>query len=180
MPFIVREMTEADVPAVAALHVATFNETHTRNNDGPSYALRERQWRTAFDKDDGSWFGIVIENEKGELIGFAKGTPHNGGVPGFSGELNKIYLLRRYHRQGLGRALLCEVASRFLSRGIDSMLLFGDAASPSNPFYEAMGAERIFSERGEFHGGYGWRDLRQLAHRCAQSSGRRVNSTAIS
>jgi hypothetical protein len=41
MPFTVREMTIADVPAVAALHVATFNETHTTNNDGPRYELRE-------------------------------------------------------------------------------------------------------------------------------------------
>jgi ribosomal protein S18 acetylase RimI-like enzyme len=167
MPFTVREMTIADVPAVAALHVATFNETHTTNNDGPRYELREHQWRTAFANDDGSWFGIVIENEDGELIGFAKGKPHDGGVPGYAGELNKIYLLRRYHRQGLGRALLCEVANRFLGRGVSSMLLFGDANNPSNRFYEAMGGERIMGERVEFHGAYGWRDLRKLAQRCA-------------
>jgi hypothetical protein len=43
------------------------------------------------------------------------------------------------------------------------MLLFGDAYSPSNRFYEALGAERLFAPSGEFHGGYGWRDLRQLA-----------------
>lgn len=155
------------MPAVAALHVVTFNETHTANNDGPRYELRESQWRAAFAKTDGSWFGFVIEAEDGELIGFAKGTPHNDGIPGFEGELNKIYLLRRYHRQGLGRALLCAVANRFLSRGVSSMLLFGDANSPSNGFYETMGGERLFSDGGEFHGGYGWRDLRQLAERCA-------------
>ena len=170
MQFIIREMTNADVPAVAALHVVTFNETHTANNSGgPNYELREYQWRTAFENVDGSWFGVVIENEDGELIGFAKGRPHDGGVPGYQGELNKIYLLRRYHRQGLGRALLCEVARRFLRRGTTSMLLFGDADNPSNRFYEAMGAERLISERGEFHGGYGWRDLHQLASRCAEA-----------
>jgi GNAT superfamily N-acetyltransferase len=32
------------------------------------------------------------------------------GVPGYAGELNKIYLLRRHHRRGLGRRLLAEVA----------------------------------------------------------------------
>jgi hypothetical protein len=46
------------------------------------------------------------------------------------------------------------------------MLLFGDAQSPSNIFYEALGAERIFSASGEFHGGYGWRDLSRLAEIC--------------
>ena len=169
-----REMTAADVPAVAALHVATFNETHTVANNGPSYALREQQWRSAFENHDGTWFGVVIEGENCELIGFAKGCPHDGGVPGYSGELNKIYLLRRYHRRGLGRRLLVEVARRFLERGVESMLLFGDARSPTNRFYEAMGAERILAAKsGEFHGSYGWRDLRALLARCDAASGAR-------
>lgn len=162
----IREMRSSDAPAVAALHVATFNETHTSGrNDGPTIELREHQWHEAFAKVDDTWFGVVIETEQGELIGFAKGTPHDGGVPGFQGELNKIYLLRRYHRQGLGRALVWHVAKRFLERGIMSMLLFGDEKSPSNRFYEAMGAERLYSPTGEFHGGYGWRDLQTLVSR---------------
>jgi len=59
--------------------------------------------------------------------------------------------------------LVGHVARRFLSQGISSMLLFGEARNPSNGFYEALGAERLFSTAGEFHGGYGWRDLRPLA-----------------
>ena len=46
------------------------------------------------------------------------------------------------------------------------MLLFGDAQNPSNGFYEAMGAERLYAASGEFHGGYGWRDLHELAKKC--------------
>jgi len=42
------------------------------------------------------------------------------------------------------------------------MLLFGDARSPSNGFYERFGAERLVSAGGGFHGGYGWRDLQGL------------------
>jgi hypothetical protein len=67
------------------------------------------------------------------------------------------------HRLGVGRRLLGHVARRFLSQGISSMLLFGEARNPSNGFYEALGAERLFSAAGEFHGEYGWRDLRRLA-----------------
>ncbi|MGH7501280.1 MAG: alpha/beta fold hydrolase [Longimicrobiales bacterium] len=122
MSFTLRTMTAADVPAVAALHVTTFNETHTINNDGPLYSLREAQWRKAFDVEDGTWFGVVIEGDHGELVGFAKGCPHDGGVPGYAGELNKIYLLRRYHRQGLGRRLnpnrvVLRSSSGFRTRG---------------------------------------------------------------
>jgi len=73
-----------------------------------------------------------------------------------------IYVLQRVHRQGLGRRLLCAVAGRLVDEGVTSMLLFGEATNPSNGFYESFGAERLYSEKGDFHGGYGWRDLRLL------------------
>jgi len=166
-PFHLREAHNSDIPALASLQVETFNETHRGGRPGgPSYELRERQWREAFERQDGSWFCYVIEDDRGELVGFAKGTPHDGGVPGYAGELNKIYLLQRVQRQGLGRLLLCVVARRFVERGVTSMLLFGDARNPSNGFYEAFGAERLYSPQGEFHGGYGWPDLRKLIARC--------------
>ena len=165
--FRIREGRSADIPALARLHVQTFNETHRGGRPGgPTYGLRERQWRESFDRDDGSWFCYVVEDDRGELAGFAKGRPHDGGVPGYTGELNKIYLLQRVQRQGLGRLLLCTVARRFIQKGVMSMLLFGDAANPSNGFYEAFGAERLYGDRGEFNGGYGWRDLTTLVARC--------------
>jgi ribosomal protein S18 acetylase RimI-like enzyme len=169
MSFKIREAILDDVPALARLHVETFTEAHREGRaGGPTYELRESQWREAFSVSDGTWFCFLVQDESGRLVGFAKGTPHDGGIAGFEGELNKIYVLRRFHRRGVGRLLLCHVADRFLSNGVASMLLFGDAASPSNGFYEAFGAERLFAESGEFHGGYGWRDLRTLASICTE------------
>src|SRR5262245_61747603 len=101
--FVIRDATPDDLPALARLHVATFVETH--GGPGPGYALRESQWREAFSQP-GAWFCLVIVRQDGELIGFAKGMPYTGGLPGYAGELNKIYLLRRYHRRGLGRRLI--------------------------------------------------------------------------
>jgi len=63
---------------------------------------------------------------------------------------------------GISRRLVAHVARRFLEQDIGSMLLFGDARSPSNGFYERLGAERLLSAGGEFDGGYGWRDLHGL------------------
>ena len=158
--FTVREARADDVPALAALHVATFKEAHGHHR-APSYELREAQWLAAFEREQ-NWFCYVAETPDCERVGFAKGTLHDGGVPGFEGELNKIYVLRARHRAGIGRALVAHVARRFLARGIGSMLLFGDARNPSNGFYERLGAERLIGPKGEFHGAYGWRDLRQL------------------
>jgi GNAT superfamily N-acetyltransferase len=161
--FRLRQAVAADIPALARLHVDTFNETHRGGaSGGPSYALREQQWREEFDRADERRFCFVVEDERGELVGFAKGVPHEGGVPHYAGELNKIYVLERVQRRGLGRQLLFSVARRFKEYGVNSMLLFGDPQSSSNGFYEAHGAQRIYSEGGEFHGGYGWPDLGTL------------------
>ena len=164
-PFAIREAHVADLPALVALHVATFKEAHGQRG-APNYELREAQWRAAFDRES-SWFCYVAEAADGQLVGFAKGVLHDGGVPGYEGELNKIYVLRAWHRSGIGRALVEQVARRFLADGVGSMLLFGDARNPSNGFYERLGAERLFSPKGEFHGGYGWRDLHRLVTKCS-------------
>ena len=163
----IREAGPADVPALARLHVATFVETH--GGPGPTYETRQWQWSEIFRKADRTWFCLVIEAGNGDLVGFAKGNPHDGGVPGYAGELNKLYLLRKYHRRGLGRRIVGHVARRFLRRGLTSMLLFGDARNPSNGFYERLGAQRLYSPEGEFHGGYGWTDLTTLAEQCPDS-----------
>lgn len=73
MPFHIREANADE--ALARLHVQTFNETHRGGHGGgPSYELRARQWREAFAARDGTWFCFVVENDKGEFAGFAKGT----------------------------------------------------------------------------------------------------------
>lgn len=61
---------------------------------------------------------------------------------------------------------LTNVARRFLEQGMSSIVLFGEATSPSNGFYEAFGAERLYAPNGEFHGGYGWRDVETLLALC--------------
>ena len=156
MTYSIRDASVSDAPVLAALHVRTFQETH---GGGPSVALRQEQWQAILSSGDALDFTLVVEDSDGALVAFARGTAHDGGVPGFAGELNKIYVLRQHQRRGLGRLLVERVAQRFLSLGVNSMLLFGDARSSSNGFYEHLGAERLYSPQGEFHGGYGWRDL---------------------
>lgn len=162
---ILRDARPSDIRALAGLHVSTFRETH---GSGPDVAVREQQWRSKFGEGR-LVFCVLLVEESGRLIGFASGQRHHDEPRNYAGELNKIYLLREYQGRGLGRRLLCAAATRFLENGITSMLLFGDARSRSNGFYEALGAERLYAATGEFHGGYGWRDLTQLASLCADT-----------
>jgi len=162
--FVIREATAEDIPALAALHVKTWSDTYWHVRHPPTYQIREQQWREQFKKSGESWFCFVVEDRKGELVGFAKGTSYaSDELSGYAGELNKIYLLREYQRVGLGRRLVGQVACRFLGQGINTMILFGTPQNPSCAFHEALGGERLLAQNGEFNGAYGWRDLQKLA-----------------
>lgn len=165
---VIREAAEADLPALARLHVATWNATYPDVPSPPTVALRERQWREAFAATDGSWFCFVVERQDGALVGFAKGIRYaSGDQPGNAGELSKLYLLGEHQGQGLGRRLMGHVARRFLAGGITSMLVFADAGNPHRHFYEAMGGEKLREpDGGESESNYGWPDLRRLASLC--------------
>ncbi|MEX2182633.1 MAG: GNAT family N-acetyltransferase [Gemmatimonadaceae bacterium] len=154
----VRDAVAADIPALAELHVTTWNATY-RTSRGPSVATRSYQWTEVFGKAPRADFVVVLEDRTGRLIGFAAGKPYPGE---FAGQLSKIYLRWEYHGLGLGRVLMRESARRFLDRGIASFILFAERSNPTIGFYDRLGGERLLDERGLFTGAYGWRDLRRL------------------
>lgn len=161
--FGIRFATAADALALARLHVETFNETH---GDSPPLHVREQQWTALLNQQSDDEFVLLVANDQQQLAGFARGRPYDHENPAIEGELNKIYLLRRYQSKGLGRRLLCRAANEFVKRDMHSMLLFGDAHNPSNGFYEHLGGERLYASNGEFHGGYAWKDLKLLTMQC--------------
>src|SRR5215471_7769126 len=80
----IREATAADIPALAALHVKTWNDTYAPFlMKGPSYSIRERQWREKFEENDPEWFCFVVERPDGRLVGFAQGNRSDS--PEFTG-----------------------------------------------------------------------------------------------
>jgi ribosomal protein S18 acetylase RimI-like enzyme len=154
----IRDAVAADIPALAELHVTTWNATY-RTSRGPNVSTRIRQWTEVFNERPRLDFVVVLEDRSGRLIGFAAGKPYEGE---FSGQLSKIYLRWEYHGLGLGRRLMEQTAGRFLERGIDSFILFAERSNPTIGFYDRMGGERLMDERGLFTGAYGWRDVRTL------------------
>ena len=155
---VFRDAVAADIPALAELHVTTWNATY-RTTRGPTIATRAWQWNEVFKKEHRRDFVLVLEDRHGRLIGFTWGKPHDGEA---SGELSKIYLRWEYHGLGLGRRMMSETARRFLDRGILSFVLFAELSNPTLGFYDRMGGERLLDDRGQFAGAYRWRDVRGL------------------
>lgn len=152
---VFRDAVAADIPALAELHVTTWNATYNTTR-GPSVATRTWQWQQVFAKEDRLDFVLVLEDRTGRLIGFCWGKPYEGE---FEGQLSKIYLRWEYHGLGLGRRMMEETARRFLDRGIRSFVLFAERSNPTIGFYDRLGGERLLDEKGQFNGAYAWRGL---------------------
>ena len=156
----IRDATAKDIPALARLHVETWNATYAPYGaKGPSVEVRERQWREKFERRGADWCCLLVERTNGELVGFAQAD--RGDHPEYEGELSKIHLLRNYQRLGLGSRLIGRIARHFLSRGIRSMCLYGDPRNPSIRAWNALGAEKCDVDPDS--GNYGWRDVTALA-----------------
>lgn len=155
---VFRDAVPADIPALAELHVTTWNATYNTMS-GPSIATRTSQWKQIFSRENRRDFVLVLEDRNGRLIGFTWGIPNDGE---FEGQLSKIYLRWEYHGLGLGRRMMAETARRFLDRGIRSFILFAERSNPTLGFYDRMGGERLINDRGQFDGAYAWRDVRTL------------------
>ena len=160
--FTLRDATENDIPELGKLHAITWAQTY--NAKTPNIQLRQYQWQKIFtEENDGSWFCILVVNAKNELVGFAKGKINKDEYTSqLHGDLNKIYLLKNYQRLGLGKQLFTLVVQRFLSRGVNDMSLFGVPQNPSCTFHQAMGGEKLYSEKGTFGGSFIWRNLKKL------------------
>jgi ribosomal protein S18 acetylase RimI-like enzyme len=155
---VFRDAVASDIPALAELHVTTWNATYNTTR-GPTIAMRAWQWNQVFAKENRRDFVLVLEDRNARLIGFTWGRPHEGE---FEGELSKIYLRWEYHGLGLGRRMMTETARRFLERDIHSFILFAELSNPTLGFYDRVGGERLLDDRGQFGGAYGWRDVRTL------------------
>jgi len=159
--FTLRDATENDILELGKLHAITWAQTY---NGKPNIKLRQYQWDEAFkEENNGRWFCILVVDKNNKLVGFAKGIiSKNESSSEQHGDLNKIYLLSDYQRLGLGKKLFAHVVNRFLNKGVNDMILFGVPQNPSCAFHEAMGGERLYSEKGTFDGCYIWRDLKKL------------------
>jgi ribosomal protein S18 acetylase RimI-like enzyme len=156
---VVRDAVAADIPALAELHVTTWNATYNTTR-GPTIEIRTWQWNKVFANEQRRDFVLVLVDRSGRLIGFTWGKPNDSGE--FEGNLSKIYLRWEYHGLGLGRRMMVETARRFLDRGIHSFNLFAELSNPTLGFYDRMGGERLLNDKGQFDGAYGWRDVRML------------------
>lgn len=172
----IRAASIDDVPAIAAVHVASWRENYRGIVpddflDGLAVEAREHGWRTRLANLTADQAFYIAEDADGRVVGFACGGPRQASDPAYipyTGEVYAIYLLREMHGQGTGRALVRAVAGRLAEHGMRSLLIWVLAENPARRFYEAIGG-MLVGEQPITIGGrelvevaYGWPDTGML------------------
>jgi hypothetical protein len=147
---MIRAATAADVPAIAAVHVAGWREMYTdligaAAANSQTEADRAAQWAVRFADAERPSGLFVACHPAGEVCGFVACGRARDPALGTDGEFHAIYLLRRAQGRGLGRGLMATAAGAMRQRGMRSGGLWVLTANThARGFYRHIGG----SERG--------------------------------
>lgn len=141
---ILQPATVADAAELANVHVNAWREAYQGLLPGAfleaqplAFRRRMRMWAALLGVDDPPIF--LAEAADHGVVGFvAAASPRDRALAG-SGEITSIYLLRAYHRRGIGRALLERAFARLRADGHWSAYCWVLEDNPSAAFYRRTG-----------------------------------------
>jgi len=144
----VRAAVAADAKGIATVHVDSWRETYSgivpqSFLDSLSYEKRTEAWLGGFAERRPFEKMFVVENQNKSIVGFA--VAGKSREPSFvhAGELHAIYLLKKFHGQGLGRLLFERCVEVLHEFGFRSMFVWVLRQNPALNFYIHMGAKEF-------------------------------------
>jgi ribosomal protein S18 acetylase RimI-like enzyme len=170
-PPTIRPATDADVLAMAKVHIVSWRETYPGMLPEPmlarmSIANEAIRWQRMLDRPRAGTIAFVAEQD-GAIVGYGScGAQRSQHLRdrGFTAEIGELYVLRSAQRQCAGTGLMRGMAGALVERGHRAMSLcvLGENAD-ARRFYERLGGVPVAEKRaGLFEVAYGWSDLRVL------------------
>ena len=105
-----------------------------------------RNWQKSMEAGSRVFVAVVDD----VVVGFAAGDKNRSNEHCETGlgdkcdcELAAIYILQKYHKQGIGKALLQRFAASMKEQGYQSMVIWVAEKNPATGFYEALGGEKV-------------------------------------
>jgi len=162
------EIAQVQIKAWQSAYAHIFPPEKLANLDADLGALAARWCSNILAPDRIPAFFVAAE-PAGKVVGFAAaGKQLNQNYP-FETELQVIYILPQYQRQGIGRVLMGAVAAALIEAGFTSMMLWVLKENwDSRVFYQELGGRQIAESDYERWGStyeivaYGWKDLQRL------------------
>jgi ribosomal protein S18 acetylase RimI-like enzyme len=168
----IRRATPEDAAKIAHVHVDSWRTTYAgivpdeylaALNEGE----RETQWQHWLTSDT----PIYVSELDNQVVGFIGGGPIREPIEDYDAELYAIYILQQAQGQGIGKALLRQLAAMLQTQGFSSMVVCVLDQNPARHFYMRTGAQFLASKEIEIGGAtlaeaaYGWPDLKLLERR---------------
>jgi GNAT superfamily N-acetyltransferase len=145
----IRRASTLDAAAIAAVHVAAWQDTYAGILPTPYLANLSRtglvnQYHRGI-QDRSGGHAVFVATDGDRVVGFASGgRSRRGGLA--AGEVHTLYLLDDYRDQGLGRRLLRAMAAHLSAIGCGSVMLWVLAANPSFWFYRHLAGRPVARE----------------------------------
>lgn len=182
----IRAATSDDAMGIAAVHVASWQETYVGLMPAAilnslSVADRAARWaRILAEAAHEGGMSVFVAMHAGDTVGFAHSCGQRDGrlnVRGFTGEIGAIYVLRNAQGKGLGRCLMTAAAQSLHELGHDAASLWVLRDNdPARRFYERLGGEVCCEREDRLEAAtlvelaYGWRDLSALTGRSSRKT----------
>jgi GNAT superfamily N-acetyltransferase len=175
-PPIIRAATDADVLAMAKVHIVSWRETYPGMLPEPmlarmSIAHEAIRWQRMLDRPR-RWGGAIafVAEQDGTVVGYGSCGEQRTQLlheHGFTGEVGELYVLRSAQRLGAGSGLMQAMASALLGRDHRAISLWVlEQNSAARRFYERIGGRPIAKKSGRLEEiAYGWSDLERLVRR---------------
>lgn len=141
-----RPMRADDADAVAALHAASWRSAYRgifsdQFLDHEAAQERQQAWRDRLQANpSGTDWGLVAEDDSGQLVGFAYVMPAYDADWG--DYIDNLHVAPTFKGGGVGRRLMQAVAQRLCADSSRPLFLWVlDANEPAKRFYARLGAE---------------------------------------
>ena len=137
----IRQAEIEDAESIGSVHVLSWKTTYAGIVPDPYLASLNSESRTQSWTEHigaGAATILIVEDEMG-VFGFACGGKLRDPIEEFDAELYAIYLLKERQKEGVGKALMRQLAGILSDTGFRSLIVWVLAKNPAVEFYRHLG-----------------------------------------
>ena len=169
----IRKAVIADAFGIAKVHVEAWHETYKgliceEYSNSISLDEKTKKWKKIIQDDVKTERTLVIENELGDIVGFAFYGINNEKEYEYDADLHAIYILKAYQNRGYGSKIIKISVKELVDLECNSLIIWALKDNIYCRFYEKIGGIKV-GERQHTYGnqevklvGYGWKDIRSI------------------
>ncbi|MCF7919442.1 MAG: GNAT family N-acetyltransferase [Candidatus Cloacimonetes bacterium] len=143
MNFIIRKADVKDLRQISYVHVDSWRETYPGIVSQDvlnklSYGKSLENWKFCYERSTQHFYVAEIN---GIIAGFAVGGPSRDAELLYDAEIYALYVLQKYQKLGIGKALVQKLAEEFQKENWKDFLIWCLLKNKACGFYEKLGAK---------------------------------------